>query len=140
MTTNFFREALEQYGALAQPDAILVIEGGLAFDDFRGELRVRAYRVWTLDQACEAGSRVLRIALDGIAPDFVDTFKRALAGHCGGRTPLLLTGYHNAGGSADIRLGDDWRVRVSTGLLRTLAEIPGVKSVRPSLVRPANTP
>jgi DNA polymerase-3 subunit alpha len=140
MTTNFFREALEQYGALAQPDAILVIEGGLAFDDFRGELRVRAHRVWTLDQACEAGSRVLRIALDGIAPDFVDTFKRALAGHCGGRTPLLLTGYHNAGGSADIRLGDDWRVRVSTGLLRTLAEIPGVKSVRPSLVRPANTP
>jgi DNA polymerase-3 subunit alpha len=101
---------------------------------------VRAHRVWTLDQACEAGSRVLRVALDGIAPDFVDTFKRALAGHCGGRTPLVLTGYHNAHGQADIRLGDDWRVHVSTDLLRSLAAVPGVKSVQPSLVRPAHAP
>jgi DNA polymerase-3 subunit alpha len=137
MTTNFFRDAMEQYGALVQPDAILVIEGGLAFDDFRGELRVRARRVWTLDQACEAGARVLRIGVNGIDAGFVNTFKRALAGHCGGRTPLLLTGYHNATGSADLRLGDDWRVRVDTGLLRSLAELPGIQSVRPSLARPA---
>jgi DNA polymerase-3 subunit alpha len=137
MTTNFFREAMEQYGELVQPDAILVIEGGLAFDEFRGELRVRARRVWTLDQACEAGARVLRVGVNGIDAAFVTTFKRALAGHCGGRTPLLLTGYHNATGSADLRLGDDWRVRVDTGLLRSLAEVPGVKSVRPSLTRPA---
>ncbi|MBS0383101.1 MAG: DNA polymerase III subunit alpha [Proteobacteria bacterium] len=137
MTTNFFRDAMEQYGALVQPDAILVIEGGLAFDEFRGELRVRARRVWTLDQACEAGARVLRIGVNGIDAGFVNTFKRALAGHCGGRTPLLLTGYHNGSGSADLRLGDDWRVRVDTGLLRALAEVPGVKSVRPSLARPA---
>jgi len=137
MTTNFFRDAMEQYGALVQPDAILVIEGGLAFDDFRGELRVRARRVWTLDAACEAGARVLRVGVNGIDAGFVATFKRALAGYCGGRTPLLLTGYRNAGGSADLRLGDDWRVKVNTQLLRSLAEVPGVKSVQPSLSRPA---
>ncbi|HEY9110223.1 MAG TPA: DNA polymerase III subunit alpha [Rhodanobacteraceae bacterium] len=136
MTTNFFRDAMEEYGALLQPDAILVIEGGLAFDDFRGELRVRARRVWTLDEACEAGTRVLRIGVNGIDAGFVSNFKRALAGHCGGRTPLLLTGYRNATGSADIRLGDEWRVRVNTELLRNLAEVPGVKSVQPSLARP----
>ncbi|TAN07453.1 MAG: DNA polymerase III subunit alpha [Rhodanobacteraceae bacterium] len=134
---NFFREAMQQYAALLQPDALLVIEGGLALDDFSGELALRARRAWTLDEACEAGARVLRIGVNGIAPDFVPTFKRALAGHCGGRTPLLLTGYHNAQGSADLRLGDDWRVRVNTGLLRGLAAVPGVKSVQPSLSRPA---
>jgi len=137
MTTNFFRDAMEQFGTLVQPDAILVIEGGLAFDDFRGELRVRARRVWTLDAACEAGARVLRVGVNGIDAGFVNRFKRALAGHCGGRTPLLLTGYRNASGSADIRLGDDWRVKVSTHLLRSLAEVPGVKSVQTSLSRPA---
>jgi DNA polymerase-3 subunit alpha len=137
MTTNFFRDAMEEYGALLQPDAILVIEGGLAFDDFRGELRVRARRVWTLDQVCEVGTRVLRVGVNGIDAGFVTSFKRALAGHCGGRTPLLLTGYRNATGSADLRLGDDWRVKVSTQLLRSLAEVPGVKSVQPSLSRPA---
>jgi DNA polymerase-3 subunit alpha len=139
MTVNFFRDAMEQYAELIQPDAILVIEGGLAFDDFRGELRVRARHVWTLDEACEAGARVLRVGVNGIDAGFVPAFKRALAGHCGGRTPLLLTGYRNASGSADIRLGDDWRVRVSTDLLRTLAEVPGVKSVRPSLARPTTS-
>jgi DNA polymerase-3 subunit alpha len=130
---------MEQFGTLVQPDAILVIEGGLAFDDFRGELRVRARRVWTLDAACEAGARVLRVGVNGIDAEFVNRFKRALAGHCGGRTPLLLTGYRNASGSADIRLGDDWRVKVSTQLLRSLAEVPGVKSVQPSLSRPAGS-
>jgi len=134
---NFFREAMQQYGALLQPDAILVIEGGLALDDFSGELALRARRAWTLDEACEAGARLLRIGVNGIDAGFVSTFKRALAGHCGGHTPLLLTGYHNASGSADLRLGSDWRVRVNTGLLRTLAEVPGVKSVQPSLSRPA---
>ena len=137
---NFFREAMQQYGALLQPDAILVIEGGLALDDFSGELALRARRAWTLDEACEAGARLLRIGVNGIDAGFVTTFKRALAGHCGGRTPLLLTGYHNATGSADLRLGNDWRVRVNTGLLRTLAEVPGVKSVQPSLSRPAAAP
>jgi len=134
---NFFREAMQQYGALLQPDALLVIEGGLAIDDFSGELALRARRAWTLDEACEAGARVLRVGVNGIGPGFVTTFKRALAGHCGGRTPLLLTGYRNASGSADLRLGDDWRVKVSTNLLRSLAEVPGVKSVQPSLSRPA---
>ncbi|MGH8126676.1 MAG: hypothetical protein ACREPK_12610, partial [Rhodanobacteraceae bacterium] len=75
--------------------------------------------------------------VNGIDVEFVSTLKRALAGHCGGHTPLLLTGYRNASGSADLKLGNDWRVRVDTGLLRSLAEVPGVKSVRPSLSRPA---
>jgi DNA polymerase-3 subunit alpha len=134
---NFFREAMQQYAPLLQPDAILVIEGGLALDDFSGELAIRARRAWTLDEACEAGTRVLRVGVNGIDAGFVNTFKRALAGHCGGRTPLLLTGYRNATGSADLRLGDDWRVKVSTNLLRSLAEVPGIKSVQPSLSRPA---
>jgi DNA polymerase-3 subunit alpha len=134
---NFFREAMQQYAPLLQADAILVIEGGLALDDFSGELAIRARRAWTLDGACEAGARVLRVGVNGIDSGFVTTFKRALAGHCGGRTPLLLTGYRNATGSADLRLGDDWRVKVSTDLLRSLAEVPGVKSVQPSLSRPA---
>jgi DNA polymerase-3 subunit alpha len=119
---------------------MLVIEGGLAFDDFRGELRVRARRVWTLDQACEGGARMLRLGVNGIGADFVPVLKRALAGHCGGRTPLLLTGYHNAAGRADLRLGDAWRVKVSTDLLRSLAEVPGIQSVRPSLARPDTGP
>ncbi len=137
LEVGFYRETLQQYAPLLQSDAILVVEGGLALDDFSGELQLRARNAWTLDQACERCARVLRVGVNGIDARFVGAFKRALAGHCGGATPLLLTGYRNAAGSADLRLGNDWKVRVDTGLLRALAEVPGVKSVAPVLARPA---
>jgi DNA polymerase-3 subunit alpha len=67
----------------------------------------------------------------------VESLKRAINGHRGGATRLLLTGYRNARGCADLELGEDWRVRVTTDLLRTLNELPGVQSVAPTLTRPS---
>lgn len=134
---SFFREVFAQYASLLLRDALLVVEGGLAMDDFSGELQLRARRVWTLDEACATHARVLRVDVNGIGTPFVESLKHALAGHRGGNTPLLLTGYRNASGSADIELGDEWRVRVSTGLLRDLSALPGVRGVAPTLTRPA---
>ena len=136
---SFFREAFADYAHLLLRDAILVVEGGLALDDFSGELQLRARRVWTLDDACTAHTRVLRLGVNGIGPPFVDSLKRAINGHRGGATRLLLTGYRNAQGCADLELGEDWRVRVTTDLLRALNELPGIQSVAPTLIRPATT-
>jgi DNA polymerase-3 subunit alpha len=137
LEVSFFREALADYAHLLLRDAILVVEGGLALDDFSGELQLRARRVWTLDEACAAHTRVLRLGVNGIGPPFVDSLKRAINGHRGGTTRLLLTGYRNAQGCADLELGEDWRVRVTTDLLRALNELPGVRSVAPAMARPA---
>ncbi|MEO7148876.1 MAG: DNA polymerase III subunit alpha, partial [Rhodanobacteraceae bacterium] len=133
---SFFREVFAQYASLLLRDALLVVEGGLAMDDYSGELQLRARRVWTLDEACAANARVLRVSVNGIGAPFVQSLKHALAGHRGG-TPLLLTGYRNARGCADIELGEEWRVRVTTGLLRELTALPGVQGVAPVLARPA---
>ena len=136
---GFFREAFADYAHLLVRDALLVVEGGLALDDFSGELQMRARRVWTLDDACAQYARALRIRVNGIDGGFAPSLKRALAGH-GGATPLLLTGYRNAQGSADFELGEDWRVRVTTDLLRTLTALPGVIGVNPSLSRAGAPP
>ena len=107
-------------------------------DDFSGEMQMRARRVWTLDEACVQCARALRLRVNGIGAEFAPALKRALAGHSGA-TPLLLTGFRNASGRADFELGEHWRVRVTTGLLRTLNALPGVQGVSPALVRPGAT-
>ncbi|MBS0487098.1 MAG: DNA polymerase III subunit alpha, partial [Proteobacteria bacterium] len=50
---SLFREAFVEFAPLLTRDAILVVEGGLAWDDFAGALRIRARRVFTLNEACE---------------------------------------------------------------------------------------
>jgi DNA polymerase-3 subunit alpha len=135
---SFFREAFSDYANLLVRDAILVVEGGLMLDDFSGEMQIRARRVWTLDEACAQAARAVRVRVNGIGADFAPALKRALAGHAGA-TPLLLTGFRNARGCADFELGEDWRVRVTTELLRTLNALPGVLGVSPALARPGAT-
>ncbi|HJU08195.1 MAG TPA: DNA polymerase III subunit alpha, partial [Rhodanobacteraceae bacterium] len=133
---SFFREVFSDYANLLVRDAILIVEGGLMLDDFSGEMQMRARRVWTLDEACAQQARAVRLRVNGIGADFAPALKRALAGHSGS-TPLLLTGFRNARGCADLELGEDWRVRVTTELLRALNALPGVQAVDPKLARPS---
>ena len=124
---SLYREAFVEFAPLLTRDAILVVEGGLAWDDFSGGLRVRARRVLTLNDACEHGARVLRIRLNGVDARFSETLRGAISGYRGGHTPLRLH-YKNAQGDAVIELGADWRVRATADLKRSLDALPGVKS------------
>ena len=124
---SLFREAFVENAALLTRDAILVVEGGLAWDDFAGGLRIRARRVFTLNEACERQAKLLRIRLNGIGEDFLDRLRDTLAGYRGGQTPLRVQ-YANASGHAEIELGPEWRVRATADLKRSLDVLPGVKS------------
>ncbi|HST26766.1 MAG TPA: OB-fold nucleic acid binding domain-containing protein [Rudaea sp.] len=124
---SLFREAFVENAAMLTRDAILVVEGGLAWDDFAGALRIRARRVFTLNEACERQAKLLRIRLNGIGEDFLDRLRDTLAGYRGGLTPLRVQ-YANASGHAEIELGPEWRVRATADLKRSLDVLPGVKS------------
>jgi DNA polymerase-3 subunit alpha len=124
---SLFREAFVENAALLTRDAILVVEGGLAWDDFAGALRIRARRVFTLNEACERQAKLLRIRLNGIGEDFLERLRDTLAGYRGGQTPLRVQ-YANASGHAEIELGPEWRVRATADLKRSLDVLPGVKS------------
>jgi DNA polymerase-3 subunit alpha len=126
LEVSLFRETFFDYRELLTRDAILVVEGGLAFDDFAGALRIRARRVFTLNDACERNARLLRLKLNGVDANFPATLRGALSGFRGGQTPLRLT-YANAQGNADLELGPEWRVRATADLKRALEALPGVK-------------
>ncbi|MDE1960048.1 MAG: DNA polymerase III subunit alpha [Xanthomonadaceae bacterium] len=124
---SLFRETFVEFAPLLTRDAILIVEGGLAWDDFAGALRLRTRRILTLNEACERQAKLLRIRLNGIGEDFLPRLREALAGYRGGQTPLRVT-YANHTGSAEIELGADWRVRATADLKRSLDMLPGVQS------------
>jgi len=131
---SFFRDAFVEFGPLLTRDAILVIEGGLSFDDFSNAHQLRARSVVTLDQALERFARSIRIVLNGVGPTFVDSLRTALLAYRGGQTPLRLA-YASAAGRAELDLGSEWRVRAGPDLMRALNRLPGVKSAELLLTR-----
>jgi DNA polymerase-3 subunit alpha len=123
---SFFREAWTEFSPLLTRDAMLVVEGGLSIDSFTDGYQLRARRACTLGDACERQARLLRIKVNGIGTDFIAALRQAIAAYRGGSTPLLLCGYRNALGQADIELGAEWHVRAQPDLLRALRALPGV--------------
>ncbi|HEX7340506.1 MAG TPA: DNA polymerase III subunit alpha [Rhodanobacteraceae bacterium] len=132
---SFFREAFDQYAALLTRDALLVVEGGLGIDGFSGDYQVRAKRVTTLAEACEKLSRLLRLKVDGIGPDFLARLRETVEQYRGGATTLRLSGYHNTCARADIDLGDAWRVHARPELVSQLRGLPGVLAAELKLAR-----
>ncbi|MEP6482932.1 MAG: DNA polymerase III subunit alpha, partial [Rudaea sp.] len=135
MEISFFRDTLVEYGALLTRDAMLVAEGGLAYDEFAGGLRVRVKRLTTLNEACERNARAMHLKLNGVDPTFSATLLKTLTAYRGGRTPIRLT-YGNDTATADFDLGPEWRVRASTQLKSELERLPGVISADMILNRP----
>ncbi|MEO8803456.1 MAG: DNA polymerase III subunit alpha [Rudaea sp.] len=131
---SLYREVFVEYAPLLTRDAIIVIEGGLVWDEYANAPRLRAHRILTLNQACERYARLLRVYLNGIGADFVDSLRIALNGYRGGRTSLRLH-YNTAQGQAELELGEEWRVRASADLKRTLEALPGVVSTELLLSR-----
>jgi DNA polymerase-3 subunit alpha len=123
---SLFRETFMEFAPLLTRDVILVVEGGLAWDDFAGGVRLRARRVLTLNDAIERQARLLRIKLNGVDANFSASLRSALSGFRGGQTALRLS-YANATGNAEIELGPEWRVRATADLKRALDALPGVK-------------
>lgn len=133
---SFFREVFTEAAPLLTRDQLIIVEGGLRFDDFAGGYQLRARRAYSLSNACEHYARLLRVKVNGIGPDFNTHLRHALAGYKGGRTPLMLLGYRNTVAQADMELGEEWKVKALPDLLRALRVIPGVLAAELRLARP----
>ncbi len=127
------QEVLQEAQALLVPGALLVVEGGLRMSDFG--LGLRARRVHTLDDICRRRGRLLRVQVQDVQRGFAAALSSALAAWRGGSARVLLTGYRNAQGQADVLLDDTWAVTAHPDLLRALAQMPGVMQCELLLAR-----
>jgi DNA polymerase-3 subunit alpha len=119
------------YAGVLARDKVVVVEGGLAPDDFSGGYRVRARRVYDIDQAREAYGRRLQITVgsESGANGLIDKLEDTLNTYRSGGCPVYID-YRNGRAAAVLSLSEDWTVRPDSQLLQRLQTLVGPEHVR----------
>jgi DNA polymerase-3 subunit alpha len=126
-----YSETLEAAKGKINADEVLIIEGKVSPDEFRGGLRIIADRLMTLGEARGRYARLLNLRINGEvgkaggARQASERLRALLATYRGSRDeggcPIRVH-YRNSEAEGDIPLGDDWRVRLEDPLLEGLRE------------------
>ena len=126
-----FSEAYTQYRHLLLKDKLLVVEGSLSPDDYTGGYRVSANRVLDIDQARAVYAKRLLIDLDAqhAGNGFIPALQTVLTPFRAGPCPVLLD-FSRRDATAQIMLGQEWRVHPTDELLQRLGDLVGEGHVR----------
>src|SRR5690606_15614750 len=133
MEVTMFDGVFQQYRALVSKDAILVVEGGLRWDDLIDDWRLQAKKSHDVDQARERHARnlVLRGPTgrhNGDARRLVAAIEDALKPSRGGRCNVAVR-YATRDASAILQFDEQWRVRPSRELIERLGRLVGREAV-----------
>lgn len=125
-----FADDYRRYGDTLIKDCILVIEGRLGFDEFSRSLRLRAHRVFDLDQARAHFAKRMDIALkpDATSQTLVASLAECLTPYRDGQCSVVIC-YNNGQAQASLKLDDDWRIAPTQALLNQLRTLRGVDDV-----------
>ena len=124
---TLFSEAYERFRDVVATDAILVVEGSLVPDEYRGGLSIRADHVQTLEsyrqESCVGMQLLIRETWlrehAYTAVDVVQRLRQILEPHRGGNCRIGVR-YQRLDAQVRLRFGDDWAVNVGDELLREL--------------------
>ena len=118
LEVTMFEDVYQQFRSLVSKDAILVVEGGLRWDDFIDDWRLGAKKIMDVDQAREQFARNLVLrwpaakAGNGDAGRLVAALEQALKLSQGGRCNVAIR-YATGDAAAILQLGEQWKVRPS---------------------------
>jgi DNA polymerase-3 subunit alpha len=125
-----FDDVYQQFRALVTKDAILVVEGGLRWDDFIDDWRLQAKKIMDVDQAREQFARNLVLRWpsaklrNGDAGKLITAIEHALKPSRGGRCNVAIR-YASGEAAAILQFAEQWRVRPSRELIERLGTIVG---------------
>jgi DNA polymerase-3 subunit alpha len=134
LEVTMFEDVYQQYRALVARDAILVVDGGLRWDDFIDDWRLAAKKIMDVDQAREQFARNLVLrwpaakGRNGDAGRFVAALEQALRPSQGGRCNVAVR-YSNGEAATVLQLGEQWKVRPSRELIDRLGSLVGREGV-----------
>lgn len=120
-----FNELYEQHRLRLKEDQLIIIHGKVTHDDFSGGLRVTADVIYDLQLARESRAHSLRISLNGDADtvrlrQLLNPYRADPENGLPG-VPVELQ-LEREGFRCLVRLGEDWRVRMSDTMLEQLSE------------------
>ena len=103
-----YSELYEQNRDLLVKDQIVLADGRLQMDDFRGQLSLRAKSFTTLEAARSSRVRELKVGLstDAVKRGVSSELKRAFSAHSGD-CPIVVE-YKQPAGSAMLSFGERW--------------------------------
>ncbi len=112
-------------------DEIVVVSGGLRYDDFIGSWTINVKTVLHIDRVIEsrAKSLVLSLAPNGQGEQLLTRLHDVLLPFREGSCDVSVR-YIGDGARAKLTLGPEWAVRPSRELREKLAELLGQKNVR----------
>ena len=131
-----FSEVYEQFRDCIAKDALLVVEGSLGMDDFAGQMRLTAEKLYTIEQASARFAKHLLVEWShhpanlspthsALADELVELLKPFQGGPC----PIMID-YRGKGAKSLLQLGDLWRVHPGEELLNRLRKHIGPERVR----------
>jgi len=107
-------------------DTLLVVDGQLSVDEYTGGFKMRADRLYNMDQARAAfASRlVIDINAEQAGNGFVSELKQILGSSNSGGCPVYLN-YRNKNAEAEILLGEEWAVNPTETVIERLEDLAG---------------
>ncbi|MDJ0812184.1 MAG: DNA polymerase III subunit alpha [Woeseiaceae bacterium] len=131
MEIGFFSEAFQEFRHLLAKDQIVVISGGLRYDEFLSNWTVNAKQVTDIDRVIEsrAQSIVLSLEPNGKGRSLLVELHDALLPHREGNCDVSVQ-YIGESASARLKLGPEWTVKPCKELRDKLTELLGSKNVR----------
>jgi DNA polymerase-3 subunit alpha len=131
MEVRVFPEIYERYRDVIFNDNILVVQGGLVWDDFSESWRLNAERLLDMDSARNEYAQRLSMSLDAnrFANGLLEHLTATLAPHRGGRC-VVCVDYGGLTARAEIIFGPAWKVKPTGKLLRELRNLVGEESIR----------
>ena len=125
-----FADTYNDHREIIVKDALLVVEGQVSNDDYSGGLKMRADTIKGFDQAREARVAGLRLRLDNneLSVDTVKQLKQSLTAFSGGQCPVMVS-LNTDYATAQLALGQEWRVRAADDLLQSLRSSFGSQAV-----------
>jgi DNA polymerase-3 subunit alpha len=132
---SLFEEAFQQYRAILEKGAVLIVEGKLRFDEFSDDWRLNPKRIVDINQAREQLARRLiirwpaesRAAASG--RNFVTALEQILKpcrpGACG-----ITVHYQGDDARAALSFPDSWTVRPTREMIEKLKNLAGEEGVR----------
>ena len=131
MEISLFNEAFQEFSHLLVKDEIVVISGGLRYDDFIGSWTINAKKVLHIDRVIEsrAESMILSLAPNGQGDALLAKLHDLLLPFREGSCDVSVR-YVGDNASARLSLGPEWAVRPSRELRDKLTELLGNNNVR----------
>jgi DNA polymerase-3 subunit alpha len=131
MEISLFSEAFQEFRHLLVKDQIVVVSGGLRYDDFLSNWTINAKQVMEIDRVIESRARsmVLSLAPNGQGETLLVKLHDVLLPHREGSCDVSVQ-YIGESASARLQLGPEWSVRPSRELRDKLTELLGSKNVR----------